>query len=96
MTEIWKTVKNLPQVNHIDCDKTNNRVDNLEWISCSDNGKHAWNNNLHENSERMIKVNKVDKNGNIIKTYRSIAESCRKNNIKTITNNVEFLKIINQ
>lgn len=62
-------------------------------MSCSDNGKHAWRNNLHKHSERMIKVNKIDKNGNIIETYRSISEACRKNNLNTISNNVEFLKI---
>lgn len=28
---------NLPQVNHIDCDKSNNCVENLEWISGSAN-----------------------------------------------------------
>lgn len=32
---------NLPQVNHIDRDKTNNRVDNLEWISQRGNVVHA-------------------------------------------------------
>lgn len=28
---------NLPQINHIDYNKSNNRVDNLEWIKRSDN-----------------------------------------------------------
>lgn len=37
---------NLPQINHIDGDKSNNRVDNLEWCSNDFNMHHANENGL--------------------------------------------------
>ena len=37
---------NYPEVNHIDFDKTNNKIENLEWISPSGNSKHNLSRNI--------------------------------------------------
>ena len=36
-----------PQINHIDCNKKNNSVDNLEWVTSRENVIHAVKNKLY-------------------------------------------------
>lgn len=63
---------NFKYVNHIDSNKLNNNLSNLEWCTNSYNVKHGWEsgNRTHKN---RTKVKAIDVNGNVY-IFNSIRE----------------------
>lgn len=63
---------NYKYVNHIDSNKLNNSLDNLEWCTNSYNVQHGWNsgNRIHKNN---TKVRAIDEDGNV-HVYGSIRQ----------------------
>lgn len=83
---------NKPTVNHIDRDKTNNNVFNLEWATMSEQNYHSALTNKKERPLFHKSVYKIDiKTNNIIDNYKSISEA----SIWVINNNLTSIKEIN-
>lgn len=73
---------NYPQINHINEDKTDNSVANLEWCDCKYNVNYGTHNQrMFENMPKYCVV-KYDLEGNYIAEYQSIKMAARENNIR--------------
>lgn len=67
---------NCKEVNHIDEDKTNNKISNLEWCNRNYNVNYG-----NRTSKTSVKVEQYDLQNNLIKERNSISEASRKLNI---------------
>jgi len=63
---------NLPEVNHIDGDFYNNKLDNLEWISKLDNMRHASENKLMKRYTRKVIIKNLETDET--KTFDSVTK----------------------
>lgn len=93
-------VDNCNVVNHIDSNKQNNNVDNLEWTTVSGNTKHCFNTNKHFRKQVLSNAKKgtethsrkiaVYLNGVLVGRYNSKIETAKSLKIseKTIYNSL--------
>lgn len=68
---------NLPEVNHIDGNYYNNKLNNLEWSSRLDNQRHAKENGLLKLSDTRRIIQQFNLNNEFIAEYKSIVDAAK-------------------
>lgn len=79
VAQYWiDNVENKKEVNHKDGNKENNNIENLEWVTSSENQKHRHSIGIKTTSNK--KIGKFTIDGKLIAEYNSIQEAANKEN----------------
>ena len=82
---------NLPEVNHINSVRNDNRVENLEWCTHSENMKHSYNKGLTMPPNQSKKILLIDKN-KVFDSLTALASYYYKSgNGKSIQSNISYI-----
>lgn len=77
-----RKVKENENIDHIDFNKLNNNINNLEIVSIDENNNRAFANGLRKNAKHSKRpVYLIDDNGNILKEYDSMNRAAKDLNI---------------
>lgn len=92
-TAFIPNIENKPYVNHLNGIRSDNRMENLEWVTPSENTQHAVDTGLFKPT-REKQVVQYSLNGDKIAIYRSISEAARKTNssVEKIVNCCQFTR----